>query len=234
VATAPDELATAVSLFRDPQAGPLVSIGLCWSGDPDDGERALGPLRGFGKPLADTVALLPFADWQRAPDASYPAGACTTGSPATCATSPTPPSPRCSPSCPTCRRPRAASGCRRMRGAASRVPSDATAFPHRQPQYDVLILGQWDGPAASERNVAWERQAFATVRPDLADAVYVNNLGSEGPDRVRAAYGSNHARLTTLKATYDPDNVFRLNQNVPPSGGSTSPTGRPAPATGGC
>jgi hypothetical protein len=98
-------------------------------------------------------------------------------------------------------------GLQGMHGAASRVPSDATAFPHRQPQYDFLILGQWDDPTASERNVAWARQAFATVRPHLADAVYVNNLGAEGPDRVRAAYGPNHARLAALKATYDPDNV---------------------------
>ena len=54
------------------------------------------------------------------------------------------------------------------------------------------------------------------MRPHLADAVYVNNLGVEGPDRVRAAYGPNHTRLAALKAAYDPDNVFRLNQNVPP------------------
>jgi hypothetical protein len=108
-------------------------------------------------------------------------------------------------------------GLQGLRGAASRVPSDATAFPHRVPQYDFLILGQWEDPAASERNVGWGRQAFATVQPHLADAVYVNNLGAEGPDRVRAAYGQNHTRLAGLKAAYDPDNVFRLNQNVAPS-----------------
>lgn len=55
------------------------------------------------------------------------------------------------------------------------------------------------------------------MAPHLADAVYVNNLGAEGPDRVRAAYGSNHARLAEVKAAYDPDNVFRLNQNVAPA-----------------
>ena len=218
VAAAPDELATAVSLFRDPQAGPLVSIGLCWSGDPADGERALAPLRGFGRPLADTVAVLPFADWQTGARRELPArAACTTGSPATCVTSPTTRSTRCLSSVPDM--PSAASGIglQGLRGAASRVPPDATAFPHRVPQYDFLILGQWDDPAESERNIAWARRAFAAVRPHLADAVYVNNLGAEGPDRVRAAYGANHARLAALKATYDPDNVFRLNQNIPPS-----------------
>ncbi len=217
VATGPDELATAVSLFRDPQAGPLVSIGLCWSGDPADGERVLAPLRGFGRPLADTVAVLPFADWQRAPDASYPRGRLhywksgylrdLTDEAIDALLSLVPDMPSTT----------SGIGLQGLRGAASRVPPDATAFPHRMPQYDLLILGQWDDPAASERNVAWSRRAFAAVRPHLADAVYVNNLGAEGPDRVRAAYGPNHARLAALKATYDPDNVLRLNQNVPPS-----------------
>ena len=217
VATAPDELATAVSLFRDPQAGPLVSIGLCWSGDPADGERVLAPLRGFGRPLADTVDVLPFADWQRAPDASYPRGRLhywksgylrdLTDDAIAALLSLLPDMPSAT----------SGIGLQGFRGAASRVPVDATAFPHRVPQYDLLILGQWDDPAESERNVGWARQAFAAVRPHLADAVYVNNLGVEGPDRVRAAYGPNHARLAAVKATYDPDNVFRLNQNVPPS-----------------
>jgi hypothetical protein len=217
VAAAPDELATAVSLFRDPQAGPLVSIGLCWSGDPADGERVLAPLRGFGRPLADTVDVLPFADWQRAPDASYPRGRLhywksgylrdLTDDAIAALLSLLPDMPSAT----------SGIGLQGFRGAASRVPADATAFPHRVPQYDFLILGQWDDPAESERNVGWARQAFAAVRPHLADAVYVNNLGVEGPDRVRAAYGPNHARLAAVKATYDPDNVFRLNQNVPPS-----------------
>jgi FAD/FMN-containing dehydrogenase len=216
VAAAPDELATAVSLFRDPQAGPLVSIGLCWSGDPEAGERALAPLRGFGTPLADTVAVLPFAAWQSAPDASYPRGrqhywksgylrdltddavdvlrGVVPGMPSAVS----------------------GIGLQGLRGAASRVAPDATAFPHRVPQYDFLILGQWDDPAHSERNIAWARRAFAAMSPHLADAVYVNNLGAEGPDRIRAAYGANHGRLAALKVAYDPDNVFRLNQNVPP------------------
>jgi hypothetical protein len=107
-------------------------------------------------------------------------------------------------------------GLQGLRGAASRVPADATAFPHRTPQYDLLILGQWPDPADSARNVAWARAAFDALRPHLADAVYVNNLGAEGPDRVRAAYGTNHARLVELKRRYDPANVFRLNQNVAP------------------
>jgi hypothetical protein len=216
VATAPDELATAVSLSRDPAARPLVSIAVCWSGDLADGERVLAPLRAFGSPLVDTVTAVPFVDWQRGPDASYPLGRqhywksgylrdlTDTAIDVLLDVVPGMPSAV------------SGIGLQGMRGAASRVPADATAFPHRVPQYDFLILGQWDDPADSERNIAWARRSFAAMRPHLADAVYVNNLGAEGPDRVRAAYGANHVRLTALKAIYDPENVLRLNQNIRP------------------
>ena len=108
-----------------------MSIGLCWSGDPADGERVLAPLRGFGRPLADTVDVLPFADWQRAPDAGYPRAVCTTGSPATCATSPTTPIDALLDLVPDMPSTTSGIGLQGLRGAASRVPADATAFPHR-------------------------------------------------------------------------------------------------------
>jgi hypothetical protein len=60
------------------------------------------------------------------------------------------------------------------------------------------------------------------MKPHLQDTVYVNNLGVEGPDRVRSAYGSNYERLTEVKRRYDPSNVFRLNQNITPNTGSPS------------
>ena len=104
---------------------------------------------------------------------------------------------------------------------ASRVAPEATAFPHRADQYDLLILSQWADPQDSERNIGWTRRLFEAMRPHLHDAVYVNNLGVEGRDRVRAAYGANYARLAEVKRAYDPANVFRLNQNVDPRPQST-------------
>ena len=73
-------------------------------------------------------------------------------------------------------------------------------------------------PNESARNISWARDSFAAMHPHLEDAVYVNNLGAEGPDRVRAAYGPNHHRLAELKRDYHPANIFRLNQNVAPAG----------------
>jgi len=109
-------------------------------------------------------------------------------------------------------------GMQQMHGAASRVPPTATAFAHRADQHDLLILSQWTDPADTERNIDWTRALFQALQPHLEDAVYVNNLGVEGPDRVRAAYGANHARLAHVKQAYDPTNVFRLNHNIAPSG----------------
>ena len=217
MASAPDELTSDVSLGLDPAGAPAVTILVCWSGDPAEGERVLRPLRSFGPPLDDSIGVLPYLDWQRAPDPGFPRGRLhywksgflrhltDAALDALLAIPPTTPTPA------------TGIGLQGLRGAAARVPVDATAFPHRAEQYDLLILAQWSEPGRTDEHVGWARAAFDALRPHLEDAVYVNNLGAEGPERVRSAYGPNHARLAALKRTYDPANVFRLNQNVPPA-----------------
>ncbi len=101
-------------------------------------------------------------------------------------------------------------------GAYAR-PATATAYSHRQPTYDVVIIANWADPAHHERNVTWARELFAAVQPQLSQAAYVNFLDrDDGADRVRAAYGASHDRLVALKRTYDPTNFFRMNQNIRP------------------
>jgi FAD/FMN-containing dehydrogenase len=80
----------------------------------------------------------------------------------------------------------------------------------------MTVLGCWDNPAADEENIAWTRRVFDSVQPFLGDGVYVNELLEEGEDRVRLAYGPNYPRLRDLKKKYDPDNIFRMNQNIRP------------------
>ena len=217
MASAPDELTSVVSLGLDPTGAPAVTILACWSGDRAEGERVLRPLRSFAPPLDDSIGVLPYLEWQRAPDPGYPRGRLhywksgylrhlTDAALDTLLAIP--------PTTPT---PATGIGLQGLRGAAARVPVDATAFPHRAEQYDLLILAQWSEPGRTDEHVGWARTAFDALRPHLEDAVYVNNLGTEGPERVRSAYGPNHARLAALKRTYDPANVFRLNQNVPPA-----------------
>jgi hypothetical protein len=108
-------------------------------------------------------------------------------------------------------------GLQQMCGVASRVDPSATAFAHRARQYDFLILSQWDDPADTSRNIAWTRDLFAAMEPFAEQSVYANNLGEEGDERVKAAYGVNYERLAALKAKHDPTNMFGLNQNVKPS-----------------
>jgi hypothetical protein len=106
-------------------------------------------------------------------------------------------------------------GLQQVHGAASRVDPTASAFPHRGRWYDFLILAQWADPAASTRNIQGTRAFFAAMQPFLERGVYVNNLEAEEDDRVRAAYGDTYMALVALKNSYDPTNLFRVNQNIP-------------------
>jgi hypothetical protein len=102
-------------------------------------------------------------------------------------------------------------------GAIRDVPNDATAFPHRDARWLINIAGQWHDPAASEDEIAWVRNTFAALKPHLAGGAYSNFMGDDDARAASLAYGSTLARLSEIKAKYDPDNVFRLNQNIEPA-----------------
>jgi len=217
VKEAPDELSTAVSLALTPTGEPVVSIAVCYCGPIDEGEQVLRPLRTFQSPAEDGIQPMPYALLQSARDDGFPSGRLhywksgwlrelTDGAIETLM--------QFVPHMPS---PTSGVGLQRMHGAASRIAPSATAFPHRAEQYDFLILSQWTDATDSDRNVEWTRALFEAMRPHLEESVYVNNLGDEGPERVQAAYGENYPRLAALKGTYDPDNLFRANQNIDPS-----------------
>jgi FAD/FMN-containing dehydrogenase len=96
------------------------------------------------------------------------------------------------------------------------VGEEETAFPHRRALYDLIIAAGWAEAAADERHIRWARETAEALEPYSSGGVYVNLLGVEGEERVRAAYGANYERLVALKDKYDPTNLFRLNQNVKP------------------
>jgi FAD/FMN-containing dehydrogenase len=101
-------------------------------------------------------------------------------------------------------------------GAMAR--GEESAFGHRDARFVLNVNARWRDPAESERHIAWAREAWLRMRPCSAGGTYVNFLGDEGHDRVRAAYGdATYARLVALKRRYDPDNAFRVNQNIDPS-----------------
>jgi FAD/FMN-containing dehydrogenase len=103
-------------------------------------------------------------------------------------------------------------------GAAARVPEDATAFSHRDASFILNIIGTWPNPQENDQNVRWVKNFFSEMQQySHRGGVYVNFLGEEGPDRVRAAYGEQkYKRLVELKRKYDPTNFFHLNQNIRP------------------
>jgi FAD/FMN-containing dehydrogenase len=103
-------------------------------------------------------------------------------------------------------------------GAVTRVPPEATAYPHREPGFNLLLISQWTDPAATEAGIAWARQTFDALAPHMADRSYTNYLTADDHDRVRQAFGLNYERLVEVKRQYDPENRFRGNQNIAPDG----------------
>jgi FAD/FMN-containing dehydrogenase len=102
-------------------------------------------------------------------------------------------------------------------GAVARIPADETAFAHRDSLFNLAVISRWADPSTGETHTDWARRASAAMRPFASGGAYVNYLGSEGNDRVRAAYGpAKYERLVALKRKYDPTNLFRVNQNIRP------------------
>jgi FAD/FMN-containing dehydrogenase len=217
VKAAPDELSTAVSLALNPTGEPTVFIVVCYSGPIVEGERVLRPLRTFQSPVEDGIQPMPYTALQSARDDGFPSGRLhywrsgwlrdlTDGAIETLM--------QFLPHMPSSA---SGVGLQQLHGVASRIAPSATAFAHRAEHYDFLILSQWSDAADSDRNVEWTRALFQAMQPHLEASVYVNNLGDEGAARIKAAYGDNYDRLAALKETYDPDNLFRANQNIDPS-----------------
>jgi FAD/FMN-containing dehydrogenase len=229
IASAPDELTTILNLRRAPTAPflpeavhgtPVIAVNVCYAGSIDAGERLLRPLRTFGSPLVDLIAPKPYLAHQAMFDATVPHGwhyywksweapaldddvAEILVAHAAAVTSPL-------------------SYCIifQLGGAIGRVDEAATAYGRRDMGYNININAVWT-PAdpAPAQHVGWARDFWSALEPFAPGGVYVNFLGDEGDERVKAAYGpEKYARLVELKNRYDPTNVFHLNQNIRPTG----------------
>jgi len=225
MAAAPEDLTTIANLLHAPPApyvpqervGELVlSILVCWTGSVADGERALAPLRALATPVADAVSSIPypkiyqFTAHQAAPHgASIRSMFADTLSDAALDAMLVAMEHASSPF--------SLVQLRGLGGAMARVDNHTTAFAHRDRRYFVAIIGLWldaaDDPAAHS---AWTESLWQTIRRE-GSGVYVNFLENEGAHRVRDAYPpATFARLVKIKRTYDPQNIFRFNQNIPP------------------
>jgi FAD/FMN-containing dehydrogenase len=229
VAGAPDELSTAGFVWSLPvmdelpeelRGAPYVGVVGMWAGDPEAGERATRALRELATPLLDMSGPTQYLEFQRSLDAFFPAGvrrywkALYLDGLSDAAIGTTVDWSERRPSGDTL------IIIRHCGGAISRVGAEQTAFGDRSSEWMLSIDSSWLDPAGDAANVAYTRAFWDAAVPFSDGKTYFNFPGllEEGDAAVRASYGANHARLARIKAAYDPDNRFRLNQNIQPAG----------------
>jgi hypothetical protein len=105
----------------------------------------------------------------------------------------------------------------RLGGAAGRVAPDAMAYGNRDANFVMNVHGRWETPQEDAACIGWARDFFRAAARYATGGVYVNFMKDDGTDRIASAYGANYARLTQIKAKYDPKNLFRVNQNITPA-----------------
>jgi hypothetical protein len=219
--TCPDELSAMVGIGKTPDLDLAVYIDFCYAGRLDAAEAIIKPLLTFDKPLASAVEIRSFLSQQAGTDKtifttrylrSWKGNLIRTLSEDAIAML-----VECARSMPTALVNLGGMELQQMHGAASRVKPDATAFAHRHNQHDLIAWAKWTDPSHSETIVNWVRDSWQYMQPFVEQAVYSNDLGDEGEERIRATYGGNYERLLALKNKYDPTNLFRLNANIKPT-----------------
>ncbi|MBB5534376.1 FAD-binding oxidoreductase [Rhizobium giardinii] len=228
--TAPDELTCWVVMRQAPplpflpqewHGKEVLVLAMCWCGDLDAGEKATQRLRSIGKPIADVVGPHPFAGWQQAFDPLLTPGARNYWKSHDFIALSDPaievlldaiaklPGPECEVFIA------------HVGGAAGRIAAGATAFPQRNSHFVMNVHARWREAAKDQACIGWARQLFEAAKPHSAGTAYINFMPEDETDRVEAAYGDNYKRLAQIKQQYDPQNLFRMNQNVRPVGGRT-------------
>jgi FAD/FMN-containing dehydrogenase len=212
--SAPDQLTIYAAIVPAP-AGYVTGIVVAYQGSEEDGRRLIQPIRDLGSLVMDTVAVVPYEQMQQIQDAAYPKGIRNYWKTAylkglddaaidvILGAMASPPSPMCHVII------------EQFGGAIARFPEGATAFEHRNAKYNIMILGLSNSPDDDEPNREWARETWKRIQPFATGGAYVNYLDAD-EDPGRAYHGATHERLRTLKAKYDPGNLFRLNQNIRP------------------
>jgi FAD/FMN-containing dehydrogenase len=218
-ASLPDEVTMFAGLLHAPDgSGHQVSaIIACHAGALADGATAFRPVKSFGTPLLDAIQPTSYEATNLMLDAGFPRGALNYWKSSFLSEFSDAAIDTMLARFATCPSPMSGLLVEHVHGAVTRVGPTETAFPHRRAGYNFLVVSEWLDPAETARNVAWARETYDAMQPHCADARYVNYLDTDETDAaVRAAYGPNYDRLRTLKRTYDPTNLFHVNQNIPP------------------
>lgn len=223
--TVPDELTCWVVMRQAPplpflpaewHGKEVLVLAMCYCGDAASAEVATAKLRSIGKPIADVVGPSPFAGWQQAFDPLLTPGARNYWkshdfialSDAAIAILLDAVRKLPGPECEIF--------IAHVGGAAGLIAAEATAFPQRSSHFVMNVHARWREPAMDAACIGWARQLFEAAKPHSVGTAYINFMPEDEGDRVAAAYGSNYQRLGEIKRRYDPDNLFRMNQNVKP------------------
>ena len=228
LADAPDELTTALALVTVPPHEPFpqelwgqkaVGIVPVYAGDLEAGASAVEPLRQLAEPALDLVGPMPYVALQSMLDDTAPHGLHDYNAAETLADLDDGAIEAVLAAFAAVPSARSHVILTQMGGASGRVEPTATAYAQRDAGWLAWVIGVWDPAEDDESNVAWVRVVRRALEPFAAGGTYVNALEPEAgtTGRVAASYGANWQRLVELKRQWDPENVFRLNQNISPA-----------------
>jgi FAD/FMN-containing dehydrogenase len=201
---------------EDRHGDTLFLVVACWAGTAEEGERVLEPFHEVAPVVAEHVGTMPYAALNAAFDALLPPGLHHYWK-ANFTTELTDDLIRAhlehGPRVPTMH---STMHIYPIDGAVHRVAPDATAFAYREASFATVIVGAWPDPADTEANVGWVRDYYASIAPLSEEGGYVNFMAGDDEGRVEANYRGAYGRLVDVKRRYDPDNLFRHNQNIRP------------------
>jgi FAD/FMN-containing dehydrogenase len=194
----------------------FIAFVACWAGPIEEGENALKPIRSAAPVVAEHVGPMPYPALNAAFDGLYPHGLQHYWK-ANFVTELTDASIDAhlehGPKVPAVN---STVHIYPINGACHRVGSDETAFGHRDATFATVVAGMWPEPADNEANIEWVRAYSDATAPHSKEGGYINFMAGDDQDRAPANFGANYDRLTEIKRTYDPDNLFRMNQNITP------------------
>lgn len=222
----PDELAVWAVLRKAPplpflpesaHGSDVVILPVVYSGEPADGERHAAPVMEFGTPLGHHLGVQPYADFQAAFDPLLIEGARNYWKSHDFSDLTNPVIDELIAAAADLPGEECEIFMAQLGGAMGRVDRTATAYTGRDAKYVVNLHGRWQHEASDEAGRTWARAAFDALTPHATGGGYVNFLTGDEAGRVALAYGVNYRRLQAIKHRYDPQNLFRINQNIKPS-----------------
>lgn len=212
---APDELTLFAGLMTSPDGHPINAIFAAYNGDPKKGEAAIQPLRALG-PVADQMSVMPYPALNSMLDEGFPSGLQVYWRSDFLKSLPDEAIDMLCERHAAITSPLSALLIEQFGGAVARVPADETAFAQRDALFNLAVISRWADPSTADTHIEWAKKSSEAAKPYASGGVYVNYLGTEGADRVRAAYGSKYDKLVAVKQKYDPKNLFSFNQNIQP------------------